>query len=295
MATLTIFANFQINDKERFLRLKDSFISFKNIEARKWVINVRGVYKKDVLSFLYSHLGEKLISYDLESDKGWFHDTKRMLKDIDTDFVFFWVEDHINLVGVQKYKEILNEMKESESEYLLYSWWNFGKSREIYDVLQKKEFNNISTFLFDFNAWSKIDKNKIYLISMVSFLSVDLFKKIIKKGPPTLRGYSKFCPFDFEKGGADTEWLPIRYALSKCELFASVDDGPEGYSLQSRGLYPCRVLRQKSNPRKVPLWKSFFRAKIRKYIPNFIYDSLIKIIIFLNRVMVYFSLIVKGR
>ncbi len=49
MTTLTIFANYFINDEERFLRLKDSFWSFKDVNPLKWVINVRGKYKSEVL------------------------------------------------------------------------------------------------------------------------------------------------------------------------------------------------------------------------------------------------------
>ena len=40
--SLTVFSNFRINDEERLIRLKDSFYSFKDICAEKWVINIRG-------------------------------------------------------------------------------------------------------------------------------------------------------------------------------------------------------------------------------------------------------------
>ena len=63
--SLTIFANFKIDNEERYLRMKDSFISFKDISAEKWVINIRGSYKSDTFDFLKKHLGEKLYHYDL--------------------------------------------------------------------------------------------------------------------------------------------------------------------------------------------------------------------------------------
>lgn len=294
MTTLTIFANFYINDYERFLRMKDSFMSFKDIDAKKWVINVRGKFRFETLFFLHDHLGDKLIPYTLESKKGWFADTKMMLDSISTDFTFFWIEDHINLINVGKYKEILGEMKEGSSEYLGYSWWHSGKPIESYRVLEKKEYNNISTFLLDKEAVSKIDHLKVYIISMAGFFSVELFKKIITKGPPLLRGYSKFCPFDFEKGGGETSWLPINYAIPKYELFASIDDGGEGYSLQSRGLYPKRALRSEAPHVKISHCKLFFRTKIRKYIPEFVYRKLIVFVIFYNKVTHHVSLLIKG-
>lgn len=294
MATLTIFANFYINDEERFLRMKDSFMSFKDIEAKKWVINVRGKYKFETLFFLHDNLGDKLIPHTLESEKGWFNDTRLMLDSIDTDFVFFWVEDHINLINIKKYEEILNEMKESNSEYLCYSWWFFGESIEPYKALEKKEYNNISTFLLDKEFMRKIEHQKVYIISMAGFFSTQLFKKIIANGPPLLRAYSKFCPFDFEKGGGDTEWLPIHYALPKYELFASIDDGGQGYSLQSRGLYPKRILRPEAPLVQIPRWKLVFRTKIKEYIPEIIYKKSIEVVIFYNKATRHTSLLIKG-
>ena len=50
--TLTIFANFRINNEERYQRMKNSFMSFKDINAQKWVINVRGSYKLKTILFL---------------------------------------------------------------------------------------------------------------------------------------------------------------------------------------------------------------------------------------------------
>ena len=110
--SLTIFANFKIDNEERYLRMKDSFISFKDISAEKWVINIRGSYKSDTFDFLEEHLGEKLYHYDLQSSNGWFHDTRVMLKDINSDYIFFWIEDHINMADVTIYDNILKDMCE---------------------------------------------------------------------------------------------------------------------------------------------------------------------------------------
>jgi hypothetical protein len=58
--------------------------------------------------------------------------------------------------------------------------------------------------------------------------------------------YSHMTPFNFEKNPEANEWLPLRRAIPKVELFAPIDDDHchPGSSLQSRGLYPLRVGRQ---------------------------------------------------
>lgn len=294
MATLTIFANFCINDEERFLRMQDSFRSMKDINASKWVINVRGKFKFKTLFFLHEYLQERLVPYMLESEKGWFHDTKIMLPSINSDYVFFWVEDHINLVDVAKYQDILNEMKKSDSEYICYSWWFSGQPLEIYKEVKKIELKNIFTFTLDEKMNRSI--HKAYVISMVGIFSEMLFKKIIIK-PPLLRWYPKQTPLDFEKGANGSDWLPIRYAIPKYELFACIDDGGDEYSLQGRGLYPKRETRPISKPIEVPdpKWRIVFRTKIKKYIPAFIYEKLIRrTVVFLNRVKRHINLVRKG-
>ena len=68
--SLTVFSNFRINDEERLIRLKDSFYSFKDICAEKWVINIRGKLKENTKSFLKNELKEKAIITFHESDYG---------------------------------------------------------------------------------------------------------------------------------------------------------------------------------------------------------------------------------
>src|SRR3972149_2522522 len=253
MVTLTVFANFFINDEERFLRTKDSFLSFKDISAQKWVINVRGKYKLDVLFFLHDHLGEKLSAHVLESKKGWFHDSRSLIKEIDTDFVLFWIEDHLNMVDVKKYDEILDEMKQNKVDVLPYSWFSRRKLDIKYNGINSHIGKNIGFFLYDVTWHFIIEKNVeggAYIIICVSIFSSSLFKKIINKNDPVFKRWSKKTPFDFEKGPKDTHWLPFVQGIPKYELFASIDDDVhayknEGLSLQSRGLYPKRVVRNK--------------------------------------------------
>lgn len=299
MATLTIFANFFINDEEEYLRMQDSFYSFKDIAAiNKWFINVRGEYKFETLFFLHDHLKNKLSPYLVESSKGWFYDSSQMLKDVDADFVMLWIEDHINLTPVSKYTEILNELKESNTEYMGYSFWHFGKLRTIYDHIKKTEWTNISTFVLDKENQLKIRRERSdYIISMAGIFSADLFRKIILDDKIYLRHWSKFLPLNFEKRPEDTRWLPVRYALPKYELFAPIDDREtDGSSLTARGLYPLRVPREERWRRKpIPITKFqiFFRSHIVKYIPSAIYARKVKIGNFMNRLIKYLSFVLR--
>ena len=95
MRLLSVFANFRIDSEERLLRMQDSFWSFYEEDIDQWVINIRGDYKKEAGDFLKENLGNELILFELESKMGWFNDSRKMLNAIDTDYVFFWIEDQM--------------------------------------------------------------------------------------------------------------------------------------------------------------------------------------------------------
>ncbi len=279
-ATLTVFSNFFINDKETLLRMQDSFMSFKDISAEKWVINIRGKFKLDAYFFLCTHLKEKLEATVIESGKGWFHDSKNLLYKVKSDYVFYWIEDHINMIDVSLYANILNEMKNNKCEHLLYSFYvngvyheNMFKGVKKYDSKCKyieyadltKEINNKHRCLHNY-----------YLISLAGIFSHELFSKLINN--PDFRSSPKEKPHDFEKDKNDQKWLPIRYAIPKFELFASIDDtrGVEGYSLQERGLYQTRIVRNDLYDNKYnDLQKlSTINKILHKYLPIILVDFL---------------------
>jgi hypothetical protein len=246
--SLTIFANFRINNEERYLRMRDSFLSFKNISAEKWVINIRGSHKEKTLNFLNKHLEDKLYHYQLESKKGWFADTREMLKDIDSDFVLFWIEDHINIADVKVYNNILHEMKQNGCNQLTYTWW-YHELRDVFAPIKTAD----SAFLdyFDINLISikKVEANEgryIIPLSIPGIFSYDFFENIIKSDHPKLKRWPRATPFDFEKRSTDIEFMNFKHALPKFELFASIDDNNRSkskYCLIDRGLYEDRVNR----------------------------------------------------
>lgn len=253
MATLTIFANFFIDTQERFLRMKDSFLSFHEIKAEKWVINIRGRYREDGLSFLEEHLGDQLIAYRLNSEEGWFHDTRQMLKDIQGDCVLFWIEDHINIASIETLNNVVDDFVKHKVDIMRYSVWRFGKLRERYSCIDYTQGNHIDFFL------QTIDNNELlqeidrhWIITAISFVKNSLFKKIISTDDPIPPRWPKETPFDFEKEPFDTHWLPLVIGIPREEYFVAIDDdmGCEGYSLISRGLYPERIKRQSYTQRK---------------------------------------------
>lgn len=251
---LSVFANFFIDNEERFLRLKDSFESFYEL-PEQWVVNVRGLYRKDVKEFLSERLGSKLVFFEIDSGN-WFQDSRKMLPRINGDYVFFWIEDHINLASISLLRNIVNELAKHDIDSIWYSWWWMGNLRKEYESIPLEECDSIDWFVLNKETNRVVQRNTTnktwpkardgqWIVSATSIFKHSFFEKLLVTDDPIIKRFPVNTPFDFEKRPGDEHWLPLRIALPKQELFASIDDDHRypGTSLISRGLYPSRLPR----------------------------------------------------
>ena len=246
--TLCIFANFFIDNEERFRRLKDSFYSFRDVEPNEWRINIRGRFKHEVYDFLHSELGDIIDVRFLESEKGWLHDSYSFMHSVRSEFVFFWIEDHICIVDPKILSEIIYDMSLASADQCLYSWYHPATLNVYRNLPKQKVFPNIISYKLDSDI-SRIARHKLgadfYCVSALSIFSSKFFLKVLSSKRPYLKRWPKHLPFDFEKKSTDCVAPSIVCALPTRELFAAIDDdhGNPGYSLIARGEYPDRVSR----------------------------------------------------
>ena len=147
--TLAVFANFRIDSNERLKRMKDSYYSFGTIKINQWVINIRGKYKKSAAKFLNQKIGKKLYLSTFETGNGWFFDSKIIAKKISSDYVFFWIEDHICTCGKKKLNLTLDEIKKNNIDYFQYSWFGGGLFLKEFKNIKKKQKKYLSYFKYD--------------------------------------------------------------------------------------------------------------------------------------------------
>lgn len=230
--SLTVFANFYINDENRFKRMKESFFSFCDGNIDYWLINVRGKFSKETSKFLLENISNHKIHISfINSEKGWFEDSKQIINKINTTYVFVWNEDHKNMRSTNDFNIILNEIKKYKVENFTYSLFYRGdlyKSLLIDDAKSSEHIIYIdNTEKIHKKRLELIKKNKIlgqkFIISLVSILSTKLFKKIIFANDPPIKRWSKYTPFNFEKTDKDVHWLPFRFGVPKNEFFKCID------------------------------------------------------------------------
>ena len=245
--TLAIFANFFIDNEERLQRMKDSFYSFKDIKPNQWVINIRGMLKDNAGNFLKQELGEKLNLFNLQSRQGWLNDSRVISSNIKSNYIFFWVEDHILIAPITNLKNCILEMSKFKVDQLQYSFLKKDAKERFRIVEPYKLGNYIKVQKLDSEACLKIRRQngEFYAVSMLNIMSEDFFKKVLFSPKPYLKRWPLDIPFDFEKLSKDKIAKVIVRAIPNQELFAAIDDeyGDPGYSLISRGLYPNRISR----------------------------------------------------
>ena len=285
--TLAIFANFLIDNEERLQRMKDSFHSFKEVDPYQWLINIRGRFKRQATLFLQEELGEKLNLFNLQSRQGWIHDSKIIAKNIKSDYVFIWIEDHILVATPLYFKNCIIEMNKFNADQLWYSFYDSSKNQ--FSIIEPHKLGNYITLnklVYDLSEKTRINNidNDSYIVSLLSIMSKNFFTKILMSPKPYLKRYPKHTPFDFEKKSKDKVSDIIFHSLPNQELFASIDDDKGlGSSLISRGLYPNRVSRDSMLEMEYN-YSPKTRAKLKKIIPKIIGTPAIRIYRFFKRV-----------
>ena len=253
---ITVFANFKIDDQERFRNLKLSLNSFKEFKLLdEWVINIRGKLKFKVKDYLKKNI-KNITVENYESSMGWMYDSRKLLSKINNKYIFFWIEDHVLISNLKYFENVIKDIITKKIDYLPYSFFHFGRSLKSVKCITTKSTENIC--YFDLNKknhnlicnWYTQKKLRAdFIIGAPSIFSKKLFSSLLKKRKPFLRRYNKFTPFDFEKRIKDTSWLPFLKGLPLKELFASIDDDHNqvNYSLINRGFLKIKTNRKKYN------------------------------------------------
>ena len=235
---ITIFANIKIDDIQRLNRFKKSFFSIEGIKPDLWVINIRGKFRKFAYAFLNTNIKKnKLILFDLNSKQGWFYDTRKMLPYIKTKLVFIWNEDYILKEKLKCIHNIIKDMNTLKIDQFTYGSL-YPDNYKLFKLLGCKEtkyffykrFSKKSRLIF--NKFKKKMNINSFIISLPTILNLKTFKKVLLSDHPPLKRWSKYTPFDFEKGPFDYDFLPITTAFPKnIHLFEDIDYDRVGSSV----------------------------------------------------------------
>lgn len=294
--SITVISNFYIDSDERFLRLKSSLDSFIDADISKWIINVRGSLAVEVGIYLTKKLKNKLYLFNKNSKYGWAHDTSEIAELIETEYVQYWVEDHICTISHKELDDVYESIIKSDIDIFNYSFFGLGAHFKEFNKLQYNTIGYVNYLKYDMISNSIRQTNcknlyrgvETFLVSLISVFKTQFFKKLLLEKFPILPIWPKHLPFNFEKNAKATYLLPFNIGFPSIEIFASIDD--DGHipnsSLISRELYPNRVdretmLRLRTAPQKRKF--SFLRKVLKKN------EFIVKVYILARRIKYFIS------
>lgn len=273
---LTILGNLQINTPIKLRHLKDSFNSFKNT-SDNWLINIRGNLRNEALEFLRNELKDNMTEFSLlDDDRGWSKNALEMVKQAKYPYLLIWNEDHLNIAPQSIFPEMIQEMLESRSDFMMYSFYYHHR---VFKEVEFTQRHYIKTVHLTKKIWRKMTASgsRHFIFSLPGIYSKKLLTKLLEEDARSFymncllffRGllklthlynednqkylhhinhyifgnrlprFSKNTPFNLEKDCTRTDLLPFNLAIPQQELFACIDDDntiPDS-CLIKRGLY----------------------------------------------------------
>lgn len=276
--SLTVYGNILIDSQERLLRLKDSLNILKNTKVNQWHFNIRGNFKENAASAIHRLIKRNLLITHEESTAGWLVDSSKFAKNINSDFVLLFLEDHLGSAGITKLNSVISDMGKHGVDYVQYVFHHNGANLDSLKEFSCLESETLKIYQYDHSLHTKritaIKQSKTqastYLISMGGIFSHKLFTNILNSRPKKLK-WDIRTPFDFERDATEISLLPYVRGVLKEELFTSIDDdhGLPGSCLISKKLYPERLKRSEliTNNRllsKRLIWIQIFKSFSKK-------------------------------
>jgi hypothetical protein len=244
----TIFSNFRIRSDEQLAILDTNLRLLERVRAKEWIINIRGDLKYEAAELFKQYTLKNLCIKHIETEFGWCSDSFELSNLVTADYIIQIIEDQFLICNPLLLENIVTEMRIFNIEHLEYSWFGGAKLEGCLERIEYKDENYLK--YYDLTPVTNIQRHKnyqkhfayegdVYAISLPSIIKTSLFRKICEYSNPQRRRFEQSTPFDFERAGVDVDYLPIRIAFPKYELFASLDDDNlvEKSSLHSRRMF----------------------------------------------------------
>ena len=158
--SISLLINTFINDELKFnhfkITLSDIYTFFDEIHFK-----VRGIYKDDCLKYIKTKKKENLFIYQHLDDKDWVSTTLEIVKNISSQSVFLYNEDHKLNCKRTYFNNVINEFNYQRVDFICYSFFRATKLG-MYNILPLNPKRGNFINFFDLN------KRKIKLIGKIS-------------------------------------------------------------------------------------------------------------------------------
>ena len=245
---ICVIFNVFIHEQYKLLRLLEALKRLDRVSGIAFSILIRGPLKDASRKEIQIQVIEKSRNIfhleTSESSRDWKINTLKMVLEQNYKYFILAQEDHLLLAEPSSLRDFLNECIERNVNVASLSF--FESTRKLSSFLEVQD----NTLVTSLGTYARLDKNwdrnmdfRVWLINLLCFIDRTTLIKILESPRPILKKFPPFTPFDFEQGSKTSWYLPIVVSQPRIEMFACIDDGPTGTSLQERGAYPLDKVR----------------------------------------------------
>ena len=173
-----------------------------------------------------------------EVSRDWKLNTLSMVKESNYRYYLLAQEDHLLVANLEFSSQFFNECLRLDIDVAPISFFAAHQRLREYFTNKSARVSEICISCTLEKGWDSDLTSRVWLTSLLSLYKRELLIKLLSTPRPIIKKFPPFTPFDFEQQPGSTWFLPISIALPTSEIFACIDDGPIGSSLQERGLYP---------------------------------------------------------
>lgn len=239
---ICVIFNVFLHEKYKVDRFLEAIYRLTKVEIFDYRILLRGPQSslaKEQLISQFPIKNNTNIHLELkEKYRDWKLNTLLMVTESSYRYYLLAQEDHLLVANKEFSNHFFSECLRLNIDVAPVSF--FDATTQLRDYLANKNSRTsevcISCTLE--RGWDCNLSSRVWLTSLLSLYKRDLLVKLLSTPRPIVKKFPPFTPFDFEQQPGSTWFLPISIALPRSEIFACIDDGPRGSSLQERGLYP---------------------------------------------------------
>lgn len=180
---ITGICNIYLDSQNKLDLFKETFPRVYSI-SDNWLINIRGKNQaeaQDFISTTFDDVGSRCIFYSNLDENNWARATSMMLQDSKHQYIYIFLEDHFLLKPLEHFKKVIQDMKERQIDYFMYSFFNIGLSHQSSEAL----YPDYSEYFYYFGvnqenlSFLKHNNRHFYPYSLAGICTREYFEKLL--------------------------------------------------------------------------------------------------------------------
>ncbi len=244
---ICVIFNVFLHEKYKVIRFLEAIQRLTEVKLFDYRILLRGPQSSLAKEQLVSQIPFKNMTNvhlelkEVSSD--WKLNTLSMVQKSNYRYYLLAQEDHLLVANLELSSQFFSECLRLDIDVAPVSFFEATKKLREYFTNKGARISEICISCTLEKGWDSDLTSRVWLTSLLSLYKRELLIKLLSTPRPIIKKFPPFTPFDFEQQPGSTWFLPISIALPTSEIFACIDDGPIGSSLQERGLYPVDMAR----------------------------------------------------